>query len=357
MAEVTCGCSGNNSFKQHFIPESKQWVEKYLNTKLGKVPIVKAQLNRRDIFAGWKARWGIGRMRYQIKPGIYGINSPDENSPILVTANYKLTFDKLRKELSGINAWVLVLDTKGINVWCAAGKGTFGTKELVNKMIAFPPDQLVKHRDIILPQLGATGVAAHTVKAFTRFTVHYGPVRAADIPAYLNHHFIKTEEMKRVSFNFIDRLVLIPVELTTSFLLTAIVFCLYLLYLFITRQFSWNGILGFIPFVGAFLAGNVLVPILLPWIPGRAFVWKGFIMGLMASIVSILLLKPSLIMAIAYFLILPAISGFVAMNFTGASTFTSLAGAKLEVKIGLPMMIMAAVAGIALLFLTGFKVV
>ena len=64
----------------------------------------------------WKVRWGIGRMSASVTPGIYGIGKPDANSPVLVTANYRLTFDALRKELSGISAWILVLDTRGVNV-------------------------------------------------------------------------------------------------------------------------------------------------------------------------------------------------------------------------------------------------
>ena len=66
-------------------------------------------------------RWSIGRNNYKIEPGIYALGSPDKNSEVLVTANYKLSFDTLRKNLTGLNVWILVLDTKGINVWCAAG--------------------------------------------------------------------------------------------------------------------------------------------------------------------------------------------------------------------------------------------
>ena len=49
---------------------------------------------------------------------------------MLVTANYKLSFDSLRFALATIDAWLLVTDTRGINVWCAAGKGTFSASEV-----------------------------------------------------------------------------------------------------------------------------------------------------------------------------------------------------------------------------------
>ena len=73
-------------------------------------------------------------MRYLIAPGLYRIGKPEANSPVLVTANYKLTVDTVRRWLAGMNVWLLVLDTKGVNVWCAAGKGTFGTAELVRRI-------------------------------------------------------------------------------------------------------------------------------------------------------------------------------------------------------------------------------
>jgi CO dehydrogenase/acetyl-CoA synthase gamma subunit (corrinoid Fe-S protein) len=75
-------------------------------------------------------RWGIGRHRYRIEPGLYAVGTPGSDSPVLVTANYKMSFDALRRELGGLDAWILVLETDGINVWCAAGKGTFGTEEV-----------------------------------------------------------------------------------------------------------------------------------------------------------------------------------------------------------------------------------
>ncbi|MCL2605833.1 MAG: acetyl-CoA synthase subunit gamma, partial [Coriobacteriia bacterium] len=80
-------------------------------------------LSFKDTLRGWKVRWGIGRMDYKIESGLYAVGKPDTSSPVLVSANYKLTFDALRKNLGGLDCWLLILDTKGINVWCAAGKG------------------------------------------------------------------------------------------------------------------------------------------------------------------------------------------------------------------------------------------
>jgi CO dehydrogenase/acetyl-CoA synthase gamma subunit (corrinoid Fe-S protein) len=96
-------------------------------------------------------------MNYTVEPGLYSIGDPDESSPVLVTANYRLTCDQLRKAMEKSSVWVLVINTKGINVWCAAGKGTFGTSELINRIKCTGLESIVKHKSLILPQLGAAG--------------------------------------------------------------------------------------------------------------------------------------------------------------------------------------------------------
>jgi len=98
------------------------------------IQTVSTRLAIGDRLGAWKVRWGIGRMDYAVEPGLYAVGKPDENAPVLVSANYKLTFDTLRMNLSGLDCWLLILDTRGVNVWCAAGKGTFGTDELINKL-------------------------------------------------------------------------------------------------------------------------------------------------------------------------------------------------------------------------------
>ncbi|RMF42006.1 MAG: acetyl-CoA synthase subunit gamma, partial [Deltaproteobacteria bacterium] len=151
------------------------FVAGWLDTPVGVVPQVATHLRWQDHGGAILMRWGIGRFRYAIAPGLYAVGNPNPESEVLVTANYKLSFDHLRRHLAGRDLWILVLDTKGINVWCAAGKGTFGTDELVRRIRASRLEELVSHRRLILPQLGAPGVAAHKVKEQTGFRVSYGP--------------------------------------------------------------------------------------------------------------------------------------------------------------------------------------
>ena len=285
-----------------------------------------------------------------VTPGIYGIGQPDAKSPVLVTANYRLTFDALRKELSGISAWILVLDTRGVNVWCAAGKGTFGTEELVARINAVNLHGLVTHRTLILPQLGATGVAAHEVLKASGFKVIYGPVRAKDIPAFLQNGLKKTADMSTVEFTLRDRLAVVPVEIVHAVKPTLLIFAIFWL---LRSLIAWridlaHGFALFWAYLGAMLVGTVIFPMLLPYLPSRAFAVNGAILGVAWGIASSAINQFSMQESIATTLVLGALTSFFSMNFTGSTTFTSLSGATLEVKTATPILAVCAVVGLIL---------
>lgn len=341
---------------------SPSWVTGKKKISGKTIPMVSTVLSFHDRLGAVGMRLGIGRNDYRINPGLYGAGDPGPDSPVLVTANYKLTFDQLRKELAGIDAWILVLDTRGINVWCAAGKGTFGTKELVNRVISTGLADIVKHRQLILPQLGAVGVAAHQVTSFTRFRVIYGPVRVSDIPEFLANGMRKSDAMREVRFGLADRAKVVPVEVVSSWPVYPAIFVVFLvLDLLTNRQFSaqWalRALLQSLPFMGAVLTGCVLVPLLLPWIPFRAFSLKGALLGSLLFLPAALLAGLSFWNVFSGYLIFVSLSAFFAMNFTGSSTFTNLRGAELEVRTGTPVMIVLASAGMVLKILTALKIV
>lgn len=285
------------------------------------------------------ARWSIKRMEHRVEPGLYSLGNPTPDSPVLVTANYTLSFDALRSALKGSDSYILVLDTQGINVWCAAGKGTFGTDELVRRIEATRLHAVVNHRVLILPQLGAPGVAAHEVKKRAHFKVEYGPVRAEDLPEYLKTRKA-TPEMRRVRFTLKDRITLIPVEFV------AVLLPLLLLIL-----------IGAKGPVAAILAGTVLFPILLPWIPTHDFSTKGFILGGFIALpfaVSAFLKSPESALwlrsawALMYALLIPPITAYLTLNFTGSTTFTSRSGVRREIARYIPPMAWMFGAGVLL---------
>lgn len=299
-------------------------------------------------------------MNYIIDPGLYAMGKPDEKSPVLVTANYKLSFDKLRKELPGRNLWILVLDTKGINVWCSAGKGTFGTTELVGRIESSGLGQIISHRALILPQLSGPGVAAHQVKKLSGFKVIYGPIRSKDLPAFLDNGFKATAEMRLKTFATWERIVLIPIELVEALKAGVIIILGLFLLSFLGRLGGgWanalsHGLFSALAILTAILAGAVLTPILLPWLPGRAFSLKGLCLGLLAAVVLTAsrwgdwITIAGRLEIIAWFLLIPALSAYLAMNFTGASTYTSLSGVRKEMRWALPLQISAAIVGLIL---------
>jgi hypothetical protein len=175
VSDLQCLC-GDTETQQPDLENSPAWATGILKTSRGPVSTTSHRLTWVDYFGEIKSRVSGFRMKYSIPPGLYAVGKPDRDSDILVTANYKLSFDKLRMHLKDQHVWILVLDTNSINVWCAAGKGTFGTEELVKRMQAARLDILVTHRRIILPQLSAPGVNAKEVRKQTGFRVYFGPV-------------------------------------------------------------------------------------------------------------------------------------------------------------------------------------
>ena len=299
---------------------------------------VSSELTFSDRLDHFLARIGYKRGDHRVNPGLYAIGKPTQDSPVFVTANYRLSFDALRSSLGGVDCYILVLETFGINVWCAAGKGTFGTDELINRIKVTGLENIVSHRKVILPQLGAAGVSAFTVKKECGWQVEYGPVKAADIHEYLKTHKA-TPGMRRVQFGLWDRIVLIPIEVV-SVLLIAIVATVILYFAM--------GLIAAIAALAAVFAGTALFPALLPYIPVKDFSAKGLLLGLIVALPFAYFaltktgdLWPNALAAIGYLLAMPPVTAYLALNFTGCSTFTSRTGVRKEIyRYILPMAVL-----------------
>jgi cyclopropane fatty-acyl-phospholipid synthase-like methyltransferase len=173
--------------------------------------------NRTLSFFGPKARGRIwynhltgGWRSIPIEPGLYRAGSPTADSPVIVTANYELTYYTVMRALArdGIDAWVLVCDSNGINVWCAARGTHFHTDEVVNMVHLTRLAEIVNHRELILPQLSAAGMNPTEIRARTGFRSRYGPVRIHDLSQWfsLNKPRPKPKEMATVTFNLRERM-------------------------------------------------------------------------------------------------------------------------------------------------------
>ena len=338
-------CCGGGSSPDTKIRYDDHFVDGQVDTPAGPVPRVHSRIGSRDLLGRWRVRWGIGRDRYRVAPGLYGLGAPDAAAPVLVTANYKMTFDAVRRDAAGLDAWILVLDTRGINVWCAAGEGTLGTEEVIRRVAETRLSEIVRHRRLLLPQLGAPGVAAHEVRKGCGFSVMYGPVRSRDIRAFLDAGMKASPAMRRVDFPTMDRLVLTPIEITNLLRPAGwAALVLFLLAGFGPGIFSlgaaWErGFAAVSALAAGILAGAVVTPVLLPWLPGRAFSVKGGLAGGVLAVCAAIWERgvveaPS---ALALLLAMTAVSSFVAMNFTGATPFTSPSGVEKEMRRALPV--------------------
>ncbi|MDD4102321.1 MAG: mercury methylation corrinoid protein HgcA [Kiritimatiellae bacterium] len=322
----------------------------YLQTSIGPVPRVAVRWTWRDRVGAWAVCWGLGRMRYTVAPGLYAVGTPTQEAPVLVTANYKLSFDHLRRALDGFDAWVLVLDTKGVNVWCAAGKGTFGTDELVERFALSGVAKVVVHRKLVVPQLGAPGVAAHEVSRRTGFQAIYGPVYARDLPAFLRDGMRATPEMRRVGFKLRERLAVTPIELVHRALPVAFTLAFFLASSGLGRhgyrldfgQWPWIALA-----VGAnAFAGIVLTPALLPWLPGRSFAVKGAVTGVVLGAILALFCPFGWLAGVSAGMLGVSACSFLGLMFTGCTPYTSASGVKSEMRWSLPMQGALALAGV-----------
>ena len=303
-------------------------------------------------------------MSYTIDPGLYALADPGPDDPVFVSANYKLSFDRLREALPGRRGWILVLDTKGINVWCAAGKGTFGTEELLQRISSSNLGDIVNHRTLILPQLAGPGVAAFEVKKRSGFKVVYGPVEASDLAAFLDTGLKATPAMRTKTFSTAERLVLLPVEfmgavkigLPVLGLLFLLSFLLSRASLDVALRYGYNALQALL---FGIIAGAFFTPLLLPWLPGKAFAMKGLLPGIAGAIVFFVLQenggpRSGALEIYAWLLLIPALSTYLAMNFTGSSTFTSLSGVRKEMRWAVPIQIAGGTVGLVLWFTSFF---
>ena len=140
------------------------------------------------------------------RTGLVKIGNPGRNAPVLLTGNFRLTVERVRRALEGIDAYLLVANSRGVNVWCAATGGHLTNHDVVSVLKTSGIAELVDHRRVILPQLAATGVEGKVVHHKTGWSVVWGPVFARSIPEFLGSGLQKAPEMRTVSFVWPQRL-------------------------------------------------------------------------------------------------------------------------------------------------------
>ncbi len=143
---------------------------------------------------------------FPTRTGLRSVGSPGPNAPVLVTCNFDLTVRRVVRALEGLDCYLLVADSRGINVWCAAGGGKLTAHSVTSVVKTSRIAEKVNHRTLILPQLSAPGIDIARVEEQTGWHCRFGPVYAQDIPAYLGANLCKTASMRRVTFPLAARL-------------------------------------------------------------------------------------------------------------------------------------------------------
>ena len=281
---------------------------------------------------------------------------------MVVTCNYRMTVDIVRRDLAGTDAWLLVLETYGINVWCAAGKGTFGTDELVRRIFATHLADHVEHETLVLPQLGAVGVSASAVRAATGYRVVWGPVRSSDLRAFLAAGLKATPEMRAVTFTMPERLVLVA-DGARAVAQVRAVGGPAARGARRARRIDRAAQLRVAGRAHGAVPGSAHVrfsacspapsrcPRCCRGCPGRAFTVKGAVAGAGLALLALLALPGMLGMLSPWLwtsvvLAVAAAASYVGVNFTGSTPYTSPSGVEFELRRAIPFE--AAALGIAL---------
>ena len=268
-----------------------------------------------------------------IEPGIYESGNPTPISPVIVTANYDYTYIRVMKDLEGIDAWVLAVDSRGINVWCAARGGNFGNSQLIEAVKATDIREISSKKNLILPQLSGGGVSMP--KLYEKdvefpFKVRYGPVWSEDLPQYLKNGQ-KTEKMRLAKFTLKQRMKVglghtsfLIRKIFLKFLLVAM-FIILTLALFNPSWFPKLIVAGEI--LLAVIIANFLLALLLPITNfTRKFVIKGYIFGALSAVGSGLLtyiIHQNIIYVFFTLIFYFWIGFFSTMSFSGSTMATS----------------------------------
>ncbi|MBW1881445.1 MAG: 4Fe-4S binding protein [Deltaproteobacteria bacterium] len=206
--------------------------------------------------------------------GLRRVGNPDRSSPVLVTCNFDLTVKRVTRVLdrAGLDAWLLVAQSQGVNVCCAAGADEFDTNSVVTAVKTSGIDDLVDHRKLVLPPLGAPAIRAVEVRERTGWVPHWGPVYAEDLPRYLADRYRRDEAMKRVTYAWRERLDTGLGSMFAFYLFGALGFLIFgrsLLF-----EYLWVGAAAFLFF---FLA--------CPWLPGKTGVAKVLVVDAVLAVV------------------------------------------------------------------------
>jgi acetyl-CoA decarbonylase/synthase complex subunit gamma len=122
----------------------------------------------------------------QVQPGVYQINSPDGNAPLMVTTNFSITYFSVANEVegSGNPGWLLVADAEGMSVLTAWAAGKFDAERIAKDVKTHEVEGKVSHKKLILPGHVAV-LSGELEEELPGWEILVGPREAVDLPAYI----------------------------------------------------------------------------------------------------------------------------------------------------------------------------
>ncbi len=213
---------------------------------------------------------------FPVEPGLRKVGDPDRSSPVLVTCNFELTVREVLSTLKrdGIDAWLLVAPTKGVNAWCAGGAGDFTADTVISIIKTSGISKLVDHRRLILPQLAANGINIWDLRDRTDWRPRFGPAHIKDLKAYLERNKTLTERKHRlVDFSVKDRFVM---GTNLGFNVCLLLILPLLATSYWIPSLWWKSLLLMFPL-------SVACSLLVFWLPGKVGVQKGLSLGLIVA--------------------------------------------------------------------------
>lgn len=291
---------------------------------------------------------------YVVEPGLYYLGSEfDADAPLLVTSNYRMTVVLVARKARQANARLLVVDTDGINVWCAAGKGAFSNRAILQQLERYDRRLLTQAKwlRLVLPKFALAGVD------FTALRDHkirpiIGPLYAKDLPAYLQGSRLEDCDNDRVVFGLQSRIFTwLPGLVQAVGYGVSIVVVMTI----VGRIWSVSAPLGLITLLAAVATAY---PLLFPWLPGKRFAVKGISLAFLMTLAlgalagSGWLALDMLPAAIAF-----AFAGaiFIGLAYTGNSAVSNYSRVRKEIARFLPLNVLLFALSLVLFIALGVK--
>lgn len=156
--------------------------------------------------------------------GLHKIGSPGKDAVVVVTGNYDLTVRRVIRHLKAqsIDCYVLICDSRGVNIWCSTLADHFNTDKIISALILSEAVKVLDTKRLILPQLCAANVSLDEIKKATGFRCRFGPVHIKDLTRYLEVPEDRT--IRQVTFNAKERMEITAGAIIIPVFLTVIVF-------------------------------------------------------------------------------------------------------------------------------------